>query len=115
LIIGALSGYRAATRPHASGSASPAGASERLEFYLTEQSFSEIENTKARLQALCAQFVTELPQLYRPISPESATGLAGSGSRRDDAEHTLELLEKGRRQFRGTQPEGYVVEEMLIV
>src|SRR5690242_1707540 len=33
----------------------------------------------------------------------------------DDPERALELLGKAREEFRGTEPEGYLVEEMLIV
>jgi hypothetical protein len=115
LALGGLAGYLAGAGHFGKAGTHKSDPARQLEFYITERSFSEIENTKAKLEALCTQFVTGLPGLYTSINPDSSRTGANPDSSIDSAEHTLEMLDKAREQFRGTEPEGYLVQQTLII
>jgi hypothetical protein len=86
-----------------------------LEYYVIEESFSEIENTKARLAALRSQFLTELRARHdiAVMAPE-ATGLAKAAYGLHP-ETALQELENAIAEFRDTPEEAALVRELLCV
>jgi hypothetical protein len=86
-----------------------------LSFYATESSFSEVENTKATLEALCTELLTELRLKYdgRQLVREGPySGSLAYVLRAGDAEMELE---KAIQQFQGTEQEGALVNELLYL
>jgi len=87
-----------------------------LEYFITEDSFSEIENTRAKLSALGCQYLTEVRMRHH------ASALQGGGLARtanpayvSDVGHALVELEQGIEQFKGTEPELSLVQELLYL
>jgi len=87
-----------------------------FETYLTEQSFSEIENTRAKLNALASEFLTDLRARHAPLPAWSLAGTSGGNGiytvRRADA---LDELQRGIEQFKGTEQEMPLIQELLYL
>jgi hypothetical protein len=94
------------------------GVQQRVpfEFYLTEQSFSEIVNTRARLEALSVQFLTELRARHdasaqgSPVAPH-----LGNPLYRVQPGRAIDEVQKGIEEFKGTEQEMCLVQELLML
>jgi hypothetical protein len=85
-----------------------------LDAYLTEGSFSEIENTKEKLRALATQFLAELHARHDVDSLEpDASNFHGNRSFAIDPGRALTELEAGVGQFNGPNPETRLYQEWL--
>jgi len=116
IALSAAVGYMFGSHRQDTGSVLPVQQKIPLEFYLNEHSFSEIENTKSTLEALCQQFLTELQSRHHA----SALGAAGqpflgSPLYRVDVPGAIQELEQGIKQFKGTDQELVVVRELLFL
>jgi len=90
------------------------GITPSLEYYLSQDSFSEAENTKATLEALCQRFRTEIQakrladhqsvaqaSTYNPISEPHLT-------------NAIADLDQAMREFSGTEQEMEIAQDLLL-
>jgi len=85
-----------------------------LEYYAAPESFSEVEDAKSSLQALCLRFTTavhaKMVAAYR-----SQVGPSGAGSASEPhLKDVIEDLEQGMREFAGTEQELDVAQDLLL-
>lgn len=86
-----------------------------LEYYVLEESFSEIENAKARLSALRCQFLTELRARHdTAVMASEPTGLAKAAYGLHP-EAALQEIESGIAEFKDTPEEAALARELLLV
>lgn len=87
-----------------------------FEYYLNEHSFSEIENTKATLEALGQQFLTELQSRHHvsALGPY-AQPYHGDPLYQVDVPGAIQELQAGIEQFKGTGQELRLVRELLFL
>ncbi len=109
-VIGFMSG---AMRSGASGTLA---LQQRVPFdvFWNQQSFSEVENTMAKLEALSAEFLTEV-RLRHDISASTwpASQPAGGRSYSVDPAHAIGEIQKGIEGFKGTEQELLLSRELL--
>src|SRR5262249_34183237 len=78
----------------------------RLDYCITQESFSEIENTKAVLEGLCAEFRTEVQSKrvrdHNSGSAAPATQRVLEPGSEPHLENAIADLERGIREFSGT-------------
>ncbi len=87
-----------------------------FEVYLSEHSFSEIENAKDKLQALCTEFLTAVRVSHDASAQSPAAVPAHSNSLYVVApEKAIRELERGLEQFKGTEQETKLIHELLAV
>jgi hypothetical protein len=109
-------GYLAGIVYPASQSVLPVQQSIPFECYLNEQSFSEIENTKSTLDALCQQFLTELQIRHDAnASPRPAQADLANPLYRVDVAGAIQELRAGIQQFKGIDQELTLVRELLFL
>lgn len=84
-----------------------------FEFYLAQQSFSEIENTKAQLEALSTQFLTELRCRHDASAAGGSIQRSGNPAYVVAPLRAIEEIEKGIEEFKGTEPELLLLRELL--
>jgi hypothetical protein len=85
-----------------------------LDYYLAEQSFSEVENTKARLAALATQFLTEL-RVRHNATAATPTTEGGNPLYAVNTGSAIEELRAGIDEFKGTEQEMALVRELLCL
>jgi hypothetical protein len=116
LAAGAALGYFIGVTRHEPDASLGVNQKVPLEAYFSEQSFSEIENTKARLKALGLEFISDV----RSRHDQAGAGTTSGPFRRNpayalDPAGAIEELEWGLEQFRGTEQEMYLTQELLCV
>jgi hypothetical protein len=85
-----------------------------LDCFTTQNSFSEIENSKAGLEALSARFRMEVQaRRLAGISSASSAGVSGSASEPRIGEAIADL-EWGMNEFAGTEQELCLAQELLL-
>jgi hypothetical protein len=110
--LSATLGYLHATLRHGSGTVMPAGATAAAEYFATCQSFSEVEDAKAQLDAVAIRWLVELRQrryAWRRLS-HSKTRLPLDGVRATEA---MEDLRHAIAEFRGTGRDLALVKDLL--
>ena len=114
--LGAASGYMACGRRDGSDSVLQVQQKIPLEAYFSEPSFSEIENTKSRLRALCLEFLTDIRARHDLSASETGlTRFRRNPSYAVDPEGAIQELCAGIAQFKGTEPEMILVQELLCL
>lgn len=87
-----------------------------LDYYYTAESFSEVENTKAQLQALSTQFLLESRgrrwTLFQRLSCESGLN---EQAYVNYVESSIDELKQAIAEFKGTEQELFVVQDLLLV
>ena len=86
-----------------------------FEFYLNEDSFSEIENTKAKLEALAVEFLTDLRLRHDGSILGPAASEHKNPSYAVQAEKARAELQNGIQQFKGTEQEMSLTQELLLL
>src|SRR5689334_14895745 len=94
-------GFLLGNREARLGVAMPIGWIPRLDYFITQHSFSEIENAKASLEALCRRYRAEV-QARRLLDERYAGGKQGP-TREQQLSGTIKVLERGMKEFEGTQ------------
>jgi len=85
-----------------------------LEYYATAESFSEVENTKSSLEALCLRFTTAVRAKRLADWPAHAA-LPGSGTATEPRlASAIVDLEEGLKEFAGTDQELEVAQDLLL-
>lgn len=108
---------------YVSGRASPGSMSALtvrqmppFEVYLSEHSFSEIENTKDKLQALVTEFLTAVRVDHYPsASSPAAIPPSANPSYAVEPGRAIKELERGIEQFKGTEQEMTLIRELLVL
>src|SRR5262245_22875266 len=85
-----------------------AGTIPPLDYLVGPESFSKIENTRDRLEALCIRLRLEVQS--RLLAKDESPTLRTSGSR---LEATIRDLEQGMREFEGTEQEQELAGDLL--
>jgi hypothetical protein len=87
-----------------------------LEYFVTEDSFSEIENTRAKLNGLASQFLMEV-RLRHHASALGARGVSHGPNPAyvSQRARAINEIERGIEEFRGTEPELSLVQEQLYL
>ncbi|MBI4661911.1 MAG: hypothetical protein HY735_24075 [Verrucomicrobia bacterium] len=83
-----------------------------LEYFLTPQTFSEVENAKALLEALSAQFLSE-SRSKRAVAKAAATDQDSGVVADPTATEAIHELEQGILEFKGTEQELLIVQDLL--
>ncbi|MFO1502051.1 MAG: hypothetical protein U1G07_27375 [Verrucomicrobiota bacterium] len=83
-----------------------------FEYYLAEQSFSEVDNAKARLDAICTEFVTDLRAGSQAIGSKPHPWRTSESGLVDDM---IRALREGMRQFEGTEQQLHLINELLYL
>jgi hypothetical protein len=121
LICGCLglagaAGYRVGMARQSSGWSMGVQQKVPFEFYLTEQSFSEIVNTRARIEALSIQFLTELRARHDASAlGSSAASHLGNPLYVVQPGRAIDEIQKGMEEFKGTGQEMSLVQELLML
>jgi hypothetical protein len=89
-------------------------ASPPLDYYCSEPSFSEVENTKAGLDGLCQQFRMEIwvKRLADQKSCAAATGREPGSE--PHIKETITSLERGMKEFSETSQQVDVAQDLLL-
>ena len=112
LLAAGGTGFLLGNREARLGVAMPIESMPRLDYFITQHSFSEIENAKASLEALCRRYRAEV-QARRLLDERSAGGRQGP-TREPRLSGTIKVLERGMKEFEGTQQQLGISEELLL-
>lgn len=84
-----------------------------LDYYSSQASFSEVENTKASLAGLCQRFRTEVREkrVADHLSPAGSRVEPGAEVHLDDA---IAALERGVNEFAGTTQQIDLAQDLLL-
>jgi hypothetical protein len=89
-------------------------AAAPLNYYFSELSFSEVENTKASLDGLCQRFRTEI-WVKRLADQKSCATVTGREPRSEPhIKETIANLERGINEFAGTSQQVEVAQDLLL-
>lgn len=87
-----------------------------LDYFFSPRSFSEVENAKAMLEAVCTRFTTEIrSQLYRCGLIACAAPDRSDELRERRLAAAIRTLEEGIEQFQGTGQEMVLTQDLLVV
>jgi hypothetical protein len=86
-----------------------------VDFYLSERSFSEIENARARLEALGSEFLTDVRLRHDASVLGRGVPFRGNPSYAVQPDGAIEELQKGIAQLKGDGQETPLVRELLTV
>jgi len=107
-------GYHLAAERKDSGSWLALERTPPLEYYATQESFSEVENTKSSLEALCLRFRTAV-RAKRVADREANVRSCGAGAASEPhLDSAIADLEQGMSEFAGTDQELDVAEDLLL-
>lgn len=87
-----------------------------LDYYYTAQSFSEVENTKAQLQALSTQFLLESRgRRWTAVQKLSCEPGMGDKNYTQYVESSIAELHTAINEFKGTEQELFMVQDLLML
>jgi len=110
LAVGAT-GFLLGNREARLGVVMPIESMPRLDYFITEHSFSDIERAKASLEGLCRRYRAEV-QTRRLLDERYAGGKQGPPQEPHVA-GAIKVLEQGMKEFEGTQQQLGISEELL--
>jgi len=85
-----------------------------LDYYMTQESFSEVENAKANLEGLCARFRTEFQTKWVADHESGTNSLLNSPVSEQLLETAIADLARGVKEFAGTDQELEVAQDLLF-
>jgi hypothetical protein len=85
-----------------------------LEYYITEKSFSEVENAKSSLEGLCWRFRTAVRAKRVTDRTLRAGTSEGTGALEPHLDRAISELEEGMQEFSGTDQEVEVGADLLL-
>jgi len=114
MVAGGAVGYELGAERKDPGSWLSLERTPPLEYYARQESFSEVENSKSSLEALCLRFRTAVRVKRVADRAANATSSGAGPTSEPHLDSAIADLEQGMNEFAGTDQELDVAEDLLL-